>query len=247
MNWLTIVILIFLIIETLLGSKRGFFKSVLSLLAVVLAMFFTYYTSPKVAAYICNETDIKDVITERVEQTLANTLLEGGASSEESQSDDADSMESRSQQTDMLQQSGLPTYLQQVLGENSNAEFYRALGADTFVHYMAGYISTVIINILAYLVTYIALWLLLRIMANALGLVSRLPILHGLNRVGGAIFGFGKGLLIVTLVFLLITMFGQIPLGSTLFSQIETSPLLQWFYENNPLINLVLDITKQIF
>lgn len=263
MNLLTIIIAIYLLLQTLLGSKRGFFKSVVALLIIVGAMFLASRCSPQVATAIKNNTDLDEVITVLIVDSLEKGETPGAETEviKEYEDDnkaekdrdgkdtnkDGKEMGNRSWQKEQLKNSGFPLYIQQVLGDNSNTEFFEALGVDNFYHYIAEYFCGIIINIIAYLLTFIGLWALFHIMASALGVVFELPIINGLNRVGGALFGLGKGVLMVSLFFLLITIFSSTDFGQVVIQSIEKSPILYWLYQNNPSLELVSDITKQIF
>lgn len=234
MNLLTVIVVVYLLIETLLGGKRGFFKSIVALLVIGAAMFFSMHCSPQVAKAIKDNTDIDELLEERIEE---------GLELPKSQNE----MGSRSWQKEQLDNSGFPDCIKRILEDNSNQEFFRALGAESFCHYIAGYITGIILNSIAYLLTFVGIWLLFHIMARALGLVFELPILNGLNRVGGALFGLAKGILVLLLFFVILTMFGSNQWGQTVIQAVEESPVLFWLYENNPLMDVVTDITKLIF
>ena len=237
MNALTIILLLYILMEALLGCKRGFFRSVLSLLVLILTMVFSCKLSPQVASYLSKETNLQKTIAERIEEYLQK---------DGEDSLDAD-MESRSWQKDFLENAGFPSYLSEVLGDNNNAEFFDALKVDSFYPYIATYLATVIINILAYFITFLVIWLILHMFASLLKGIGKIPVLRMLNRMGGMLFGIGKALLVVSLFLLLITMLSSTAFGQVLVAQMEESPILCAFYEHNPLIIFITDITEQIF
>ncbi len=243
MNILTIIILTYLVIETLLGAKRGFFKSVFSVLALALAMFFASQCVTQTARFIKENTDFYDVI----EQRIAEALEEGVASEDTAEDDIENDIESRSFQKQLLEDSGFSSYIQDILGNNSNNEFFEALGVNNFYEYIASYFTGIVINILSFLLTFFGLWILFLIIGKAVGEVLNIPILRGLNRFGGALFGICKGFLMVLVFFLIITMFGNSEWAKQVVLLIEDSPLMFWIYKNNPLMEIVLDITKLIF
>ena len=77
--------------------------------------------------------------------------------------------------------------------------------------------------------------------------IGELPVLRLLNRIGGMLFGIGKALLVISLFLLLVTMLSSTDFGRLVVAQMEESPLLSAFYEHNPLIFFITDITEQIF
>lgn len=237
MNALTLILLLYILFEALLGCKRGFFRSVLSLLVLILTMVFASKLSPEVANYLANQTHLPQTIAEQVEGYL-----------EKNEEPDIDSdTESRSWQKDFFENPGFPSYLSGILGDNNNAEFFDALQVDSFYPYIAAYLANVIVNGLSYFLTFLIIWIALRLIANMLNGLCKLPVLRGLNRMGGLLFGVGKSLLVISLFLLLITMLSSTSIGQVLVAQMEESPILSAFYEHNPLIIFVTDITKQIF
>lgn len=236
MNALTVILLLYILLEALLGCKRGFFRSVLSLLVLVLTMIFACKLSPQVAGYLSKETKLQKTIAEQIEEYLEKN--EG--------SSDIDK-ESRSGQKEFLENVGFPSYLSGVLGDNNNIEFFDALKVDSFYPYIATYLATVIINILSYFITFVVVWLILHMVAGILKGIGELPVLRLLNRIGGMLFGVAKALLVVSLFLLLVTMLSSTDFGRLVVAQMEESPILSAFYEHNPLIIFITDITEQIF
>ena len=72
--------------------------------------------------------------------------------------------------------------------------------AGTAVEIIAGTILLNIAYVSLYAITFLALAFLLRFVVRLLDGVAKLPLLHQANTIGGLIFGFLKGLLIVMLV-----------------------------------------------
>lgn len=71
---------------------------------------------------------------------------------------------------------------------------------------------------------------------NALAnLVAKLPIIEQVNKIGGVIYGLIRGLFIVYIVLLLISISGQIKPDNLLNQNIENSYLGKTMYENNVL------------
>ena len=99
MNALTVILLIYILLEALLGCKRGFFRSVLSLAVLVITMIFACKLSPQVANYLSKETKLQQTIAERIEG-----YMEKNENEEDSLGTDTTS---RSEQKEFLENAGL--------------------------------------------------------------------------------------------------------------------------------------------
>lgn len=232
MNLLSIILLAYIAIEALLGMKRGFFRSVLSLVIMLAAVVITYHFSPDVAAFIRKNTDIESTVEKQMVKHFSDTEEEP---------------QSRKEKKEYLNERNLPEYIKDQISRNNNSVIYEALGVTSFTHYIAAYISSIIVNIVSYLITFLTVWVLLHLLGHMLDWICHLPILKGLNRVGGLLFGVAKGILFVAVFFLLLTLFSSTVPGKWLLTQIEENEMLRCIYEKNPLLDLVTDITKQIF
>ena len=170
MNYLALAIAIFILITTLLGYRRGFMRSVCSVIAMGLSMTLTYQLTPFVGAWMTEHTKIDESIKQSVTQTVEEAFFGEGKNK---------SLNSRNKQKKALEKSGLPAIVQEVLTDNNNKEFYKALGVDTFTDYVAGYFTGIIMNLLSYLITYLLVWLLSVILLKLMDDFMKIPILNG--------------------------------------------------------------------
>ena len=142
------------------------------------------------------------------------------------------------EQRQAIEQLQLPQQLKDMLLENNNNEIYRLLGVDSFLKYIGAYLSNTIINMIGSLVIFGAVYFAIRMMVRWADLISRLPIISGMNQIAGAILGGIQGLLIVWIGCLMIRFFSETPWAQAALDQIQVSPWLQFLYQNN-LINLI--------
>ena len=91
-------------------------------------------------------------------------------------------------------------------------------------------IETIVYGIL-YTLSFVLLLIVLRILCVAMGLLTKLPGVHGLNALGGALLGLAEGVL---LVFLIVFMLEY--LGVSLDTEVlQEAHILKVFRENTPL------------
>lgn len=102
--------------------------------------------------------------------------------------------------------------------------YRRSLDGDNFTDLMdtlqmlglgdavSGYLAEQILQTFAFLITLLLAGVLVRGIAFSLGLAAKLPVLHGINKLAGLVFGFGEGLLVVWIFFLWLRSF-RLPTG----------------------------------
>ena len=128
----------------------------------------------------------------------------------------------RDVQISAIEGADLPDLFKSLLTENNNSEMYTRLGATTFAEYVGDFLAKLILNILAFLGTFILITIIIRAIVFALDIVSDLPVLGVLNRLAGGVIGL-----------LYVTSFGK-----ELYTMIETDNFLSVLYQYNPIMSL---------
>lgn len=194
--FLDILLIAILILFAVLGSRKGFILTLCSLVAVVVALvganLVADILAPKVADAL--QPKIEQVIVEQLNEALKHTEFtapEGGvaASSEEIP---------LSGVLNVLRENEL---YKQFLGGiedalNEGVAATAASAAARVAAAVAGQLARSIIFILAFFIILIA-W---GILSHVLDLVSKLPVINGLNHTLGGVLGFVKGLVICYLL-----------------------------------------------
>lgn len=84
----------------------------------------------------------------------------------------------------------------------------------------------------------------MKIVEVFLNAVVSLPVLNGLNKLGGILFGCVNGLMTIWFFFIIITVFAGTSWGVKVFEQINSSVLLSFLYNNNYLMAIIFNIGK---
>ncbi len=108
--------------------------------------------------------------------------------------------------------------------------------------FCAPYISEILhieVTQASFLTGYIILWLALKLLCNALDIISKLPILNALNKAAGVLVGLFRGILMVWLLFILITVFEETTWGSAAMEMLKQSRILQRLYDANLILRLL--------
>lgn len=133
----------------------------------------------------------------------------------------------------------LPQSVKDVLLENNNSEFYRLLGVDQFGEYISTCLSDMLINTLGSVLVFAASYIVIHLVIRWLNLLSRLPIICGLNQMAGGIVGLAEGFLLLWLAGFILSFFTETPMGQMLEAQVNSSIWLSLIYRYN-LMNVIL-------
>ena len=234
-NWLSVGAGVFLVGMVLYGHYRGFLKQCVSLGALILTIVIVKMATPYMTGFIKDNPSIR--------QSAANVILNISGCEEPSQEE----TQLPSSQRLLIEGLNLPQSVKDALLENNNSEIYKMLGVDQFAEYISMYLADMLINAIASIVLFLAVYILIHLIVRWLDLIARLPILYGLNHIAGALMGLAQGLLFLWVAGFILNLFSATPLGKMLEEQVYASTWLTFLYRYN-LINFVLGgIVRGIF
>lgn len=232
MNGLLLVVGIILIVSIVIGYMRGFLKIVASLAATIAIVVLVGFLTPYVSQAIRNVTPLE----ETMQRKCIDMLTPEGADSEEVLAGDL----SRDNQISLIEESRLPKMFQEMLLSNNNNEVYEALGVTSFAEYVGTYFAKVISDIAAFLVTLLIVTIIVRTALCIIGIIGKLPVIGGMNRIAGGVIGIGTGLIIVWVLFLVITVFYDNSVSRACMEDIANNKILQVLYDSNLLMKYVM-------
>ena len=144
----------------------------------------------------------------------------------------------RDLQVAAIDKADLPGLFKDMLTTNNNSDVYKELGVETFAQYVGHFLAKLIINIIAFLCTFILVTIVVRAIVFALDIVSELPVLGAVNRLAGGVVGVAGALIIVWTLFVIITLLYTTDIGKQMFGMIESNSLLKMLYDFNPIMKL---------
>lgn len=228
-TWLGLVTAAFLVFSCFVGFKRGFIKEAVSTFLVILSFVGVWFVNPYVNTFIRENTPIYREIQEKTEEFVKEKTGVTG------EPDEAEKQK-------ILGEIGIPEIIAKNILENSSQETYSYLAARSFAEYIAGYLATVAINGISFLLSFVLVTVLIRMLTYTLNLIARLPILNGINRIAGALLGGSKAVLFIWIAMLILTIFCETSAGKAVFKMIEHDNMLRTLYENNILAKLFTGI-----
>lgn len=231
MNVLLLVVAVIFLLSILIGYKKGLIKLVASLVSTLICIVLVMFISPSVSKWIQESTPLRETVQNAcVELLVPDTTTEEEALQTELP---------REEQITLIEGAQLPEIFRRMLLENNNNEVYMALGVETFGEYIGAYIAKVIADVLAFLITFIVVFIIIRIVIGMLGIIDKLPLIGGANRLAGAAVGAGMGILIIWILFIVITLLYNTGFGAACLANISESKILTMLYESNLLMNYI--------
>ena len=123
--------------------------------------------------------------------------------------------------------------------EGSDLELLDALRTLGMENAVSGYLADEILRWAAFLIALLLAGVLIRGIVFSLGIVSHLPILHGLNKTAGLLLGLCEGIVLLWIFFIVITVCASTRGGAQLLKMTAQSGILSWLYHNNLLLQWV--------
>ena len=106
---------------------------------------------------------------------------------------------------------------------------------------IAKQIAEFVVEGIAFLIALVAAWTIVHIIARMLRIVSRIPVLSGVNRTLGVFAGGIYGVILVWIGFYIVAVTSTSELGGMLVTYIYQSNLLKYLYENNAILTIVMN------
>lgn len=114
-------------------------------------------------------------------------------------------------------------------------------GSMELVSSAAGTAAQIALNIIAFIAVLIVSRIIIQIAAKLLNIIARLPVIGLFNRAAGMLLGALQGVAVVYIILAVIYATAPMDGGTKMNSMIEESALASVMYENNPIVDVVLN------
>lgn len=221
MNWLCVVLLVFLALSVANGARKGLVRMVVSLVFMILVMGLASVLHPYVSSYMKENTKIYDTVLDGCSRVMNERLRQ--------QQEEL----TMAVQVEIIDSLPLPEGMKDGLLRGNNAEAWEALSVDRFPDYLAVYLADLIIRAAAFLISYAAAFLVVKIGQNIAYMLSSLPGISLLNRAAGAAFGLVQACIWIELFFILVMLVQDTDFGQVLIAAVQENAVLSRFYNDN--------------
>ncbi|MDD7267568.1 MAG: CvpA family protein [Lachnospiraceae bacterium] len=237
MNWLTVLVVILLVASTLWGFRQGLMKKVVSLVWLILSLILVSLLMPQTSKILREQTGLHGYVSERATAYLTKRSLEKAQ-----QSGMPVNPTTVFEWQDAVRDMDLPALIDWVLQSKSSEGLNGLKSGRSLQRFAGDYIADITVNVCGFLLAFILVATLLRLLLLAINLIDKLPVIKTLNHLGGAGLGLLQGLLLIWLLGLIVTAATGTSWGQLLQQQISESPILRFINENNILLRFVINI-----
>lgn len=247
MNWLLIVVVVLWAFYIVRGYKKGMLKMLYSLVSWIVILILVTMATPYMTEFLTANTSIEQNIHKTCKEKLKK-LVTGDNAATDADMDPGSDPGSNSN-TDITSKSNkalLDTLglkipeelLDTIAGDNNLADsFFESTG---LYEQAATEITAFAMKGISFILCLIVVVIISRIIYGMISIVEAAPVVGTLNRLLGIIVGSVKGLFIVWTVFAIVAMNAMTQAGMMMTDYIYESPLLQWIYENNFVLTILL-------
>ena len=178
---------------------------------------------------------IEDIVNERVtgdqlaQYGISSNILDGLKARGVAEDVVENAEIPRDMQVAAIESADLPEVFKDLLSTNNNSAIYEELGAETFGQYVGGFLSELIIHIVAFLCTFILV-------------VAELPVLGIANRLIGGGVGVACALMVLWVICVIVTLLYVTPPGKEIYEAIQGNGFLKMIYDYNPVMGLAIKL-----
>lgn len=219
MNYVDIIVIIFIGLIIFEGFRKGLVKMLFELAGMIISFFISKSLSFIVVDFLTEKTKFYSMVRDFF-QTKAHWLTEF--------------IQKGTTDTLVKMQEGikLPQEMKSLLMESFKTDV--SLGSfDVFVNQITDFT----IKSIGFVITFLVVYSLLLILVNLLDAFLKLPLLNLSNKIGGAVVGFGKSLLILYIIFALASPLIAFVGDNSFVKEINKSVSSEIFYKNNIILN----------
>ena len=206
-----------ILIGIIIGLVRGLVKEVVSIAIVFVSIALVWFLNPYVNHFLREMTPIESKIEDQTRKLLGDQL-------------DSGKVIPADKQQEIIENLDLPENIINTLLKNNNAEEYKELNVNSFIDYIIEYPVNIVMNGISFLITYALVTILLRVLVFVLDIFTRLPVVSGLNKLGGALIGGAKYVIFIWIGMLVVTMLCNTEVGRTAMEMIERDRFLTFVY-----------------
>ena len=230
-TWLGIAAAVVLLLSCAVGFKRGFIGEVVSVLLTILSIVLVWFVNPYMNTFLTDYTPVYERIQEKCDDLVAKNA-DGFGLEEVSE-------EAQEQLVDALP---IPQLLKKQIFRNNNDRSYQLLDVSGFKDYVATGLANMLLNGLSFFLSFLLCSLAVRLIKYVLEMAFSLPVLKQINQLAGLAVGGAKGIFLIWVIMLGITVFCNTAYGKECMDLIQRDTFLRILYNLNPLIRFFMNM-----
>ena len=231
MNWVLVFVLVTLAYNIWRGYHKGLLRIVYSLVAWLIVLIFVTWATPYINVFLMENTSIYGKIEARCEEKVRESAEQKAE-------------EGLGGQNAALAELGvnLPDAAWDNIVEKTAGAAGELLESSGVYSQMARALADFVMEGISFFAALVGAWIIVHLISQVLGIVSKIPILKGVNRFFGVFAGGVYGLMLVWVAFYIVALGSTSELGRTIIAYIYESGFLKFLYENNLVLTMILTV-----
>ncbi|MDR1067370.1 MAG: CvpA family protein [Clostridiales bacterium] len=219
-----IITAVILAVCTFIGWRKGLAQGIFSIVSTALSFYAANAFYPSVSTFL-RGTPLFGIVKNLTANSLNLTQY----------------MPSQTLQAqgNLIESLSLPGFLKDALLSNNNVELYKLFNVDAVEDYVTSYIANMCMNVVAVLFVFVAASIAMRLALKALNIVTAMPVIKQINRIGGLLAGALIGVFILWVVMAFATLFCTVPAVAEMLEELPDAPLASFFYRHNMLFDVI--------
>ena len=231
MNWLLILLLVVTILSVIAGYYRGFVRTAISMVFMILVLVLSGWLSPYIGKALEEHTPVAEGIHDACRNMVAEMLEEQSGSI---------SANGEMEQQELLNMLGLPAELLGGVLSTEQLQTGQEEAIQVFAEQTADVLTNLAVDAIVFLVSFAAAWIVVCIVRRVADIFTELPVLGFVNRVCGGVLGMIRALFWVWIFFLVLTVFSGTEWGNFCLQAIREDSVLLFLYRNNLILKFLL-------
>lgn len=223
MNWLDTAVILILILNIGLGWFKGLIKSVVNIVSIIAGFICAKFYYLTMYDFLINRFDLLNKVKLGIQDIFSNVQLPEM---------------SAIQTPNMTQSINLPesSFLSSLVKEFIKSEGFDKIlqtNVDSFGDAFSVWLSEKMLTIISMLAIFVMVYLTIRIVGHVLNTLFQLPVLKGVNKLSGFLFGCVKGVFFAMLFVLFVVILSPVFTNLNLVETLESSQIAIYFYKYN--------------
>ena len=255
MNWILVMVIILIGGGAFLGWRAGLIKTVFSLISTIAVLILTMIFSPVVTNILKSSDLVTDTIYNGLDSVIDLSRIVEGLEDKDNEpiveteySRAIEVIDIAIDPIEVIENLEFPNSIRDmlldmvpdVIDDIERWNEYPDEAIEWIETKICNLLTETILNAIGFFVTFLIASIGVAILCFTLDIISKLPVLHQINTLSGAVVGALEGLVLVWIGFIIITMLGSTTFGQEALVLITENEWLSYLYNNNILSKSIL-------
>ncbi len=228
-TWLGIAVLALIVFACIMGFRKGFVKEIVSVFFMLISFLLVWAINPYVNTFVKEYTPVYDAVQSNCQDLVSEQIGNKTALDKEEQKQAVENLE-------------LPGILKTALVKNNTVDTYRYLAVSTFTEYISDSLAVMAVNGISFLISFVLSAAVIKLLGIILNVLTKLPVLHGINKIAGAAVGGIKCIIFIWIAFLVLTLLCNTELGQQGMALIQQDTFLDFLYNQNVFVKVFMSV-----